>query len=483
VLGTDGLVFTPAGGGGGLVTAPSVTDFPAAGEPGKVYLAEDSGDTYRFDATAKGTDTYVRISETTVAAKIEDSTEVGRDVITAADKPSGRAAIEATDVRIDGVNVSAVELDMTPLTAHDVGAYTQAEVDDAIEAAKNAPVLINPTITDANLKKELVFGPAANAVNYYQIYNAATGQGPVLAADGSDANVDNTVMSKGTGQVRFRSTGGGIIVNAIPAAGAVNYLELRNNSTGKPVQISAAGGDASIPVEIQSKNTGSISLRGGTDFGRVFTATPVTAGGVNFAYVANATTGNAPVFGVTGADPKVDLNLSSSGTGAVVRANSPVVARGFRPTSQSTATAGGLTALNISSDQVQIFTGTANGRVGLPTTSVTAGLQWTIINNSIGVLTVESSNASAITTIPAGKSATFMALADTPTLPEQWSSNAPSANSVQGSAAGTPTPLTLWTGTKAQYDAIPAGSKSATTLYVLTTAVVTTGDITSEEGI
>jgi hypothetical protein len=40
------------------------------------------------------------------------------------------------------------------------------------------------------------------------------------------------------------------------------------------------------------------------------------------------------------------------------------------------------------------------------------------------------------------------------------------AAAVEGSNAGTAAPLTLWTGTKAQYDAI--ATKSATTVYVVT---------------
>ena len=39
-------------------------------------------------------------------------------------------------------------------------------------------------------------------------------------------------------------------------------------------------------------------------------------------------------------------------------------------------------------------------------------------------------------------------------------------HTVAGSVNGTPTALTLWTGTQAQYDAI--GSKSSTTVYVAT---------------
>jgi hypothetical protein len=54
---------------------------------------------------------------------------------------------------------------------------------------------------------------------------------------------------------------------------------------------------------------------------------------------------------------------------------------------------------------------------------------------------------------------------------------------VTGAPSGLPLqPLSLWTGTKAQYDAIPAGSKSATTIYVVTAAAAVTGDILAEPG-
>jgi hypothetical protein len=54
-------------------------------------------------------------------------------------------------------------------------------------------------------------------------------------------------------------------------------------------------------------------------------------------------------------------------------------------------------------------------------------------------------------------------------------------NAVKGSASGTPIVLTLWTGTKAAYDAIP--TKSATTIYVVTAVTAVTGDITVDEGV
>jgi hypothetical protein len=84
----------PPGPAGGLLEFDSAAVFPAAGEAGYAYLAKDTGDTYRWDPLAKAP-TYVRISERVKAAGIEDSSVVGRSVVTAVDELAGRAAIGA----------------------------------------------------------------------------------------------------------------------------------------------------------------------------------------------------------------------------------------------------------------------------------------------------------------------------------------------------------------------------------------------------
>jgi hypothetical protein len=84
----------PVGPAGGLLEFDSVAAFPATGTTGQVYLAKDNGDTYRWDADAKAL-TYVRISERVMSTGIEDSTEIGRAVVTAADARAARASIGA----------------------------------------------------------------------------------------------------------------------------------------------------------------------------------------------------------------------------------------------------------------------------------------------------------------------------------------------------------------------------------------------------
>jgi hypothetical protein len=163
VLGTDGLIFTPAGGG--LVAAPSVSAFPATGEPAKVYLAEDTGDTFRFDATAKGTDTYVRISESTLSTKIEDSTQVGRDVVTAVDALSARTTIEAQH--------------LFQFDVRDFGAVGDGVADDtaAIHAARDAAGVGGTVVFPAGTYKIVgsagVGGLKANVAS--QVWNVLPG--------------------------------------------------------------------------------------------------------------------------------------------------------------------------------------------------------------------------------------------------------------------------------------------------------------------
>lgn len=60
---------------------------------------------------------------------------------------SGAAANEGNRV----TEITSFRVDPTPLTASDVGAYSRADVDDAIEAAKNGPILTAPTLTSPRL--------------------------------------------------------------------------------------------------------------------------------------------------------------------------------------------------------------------------------------------------------------------------------------------------------------------------------------------
>lgn len=88
----------------------------------------------------------------------------------------------------------------------------------------------------------------------------------------------------------------------------------------------------------------------------------------------------------------------------------------------STATAAGSTTMSISSNTIQVWTGSTTQTVKLPTTSVAAGAQYVLINQSTGAVTVQSSGANTITILAAGTSAIFTAVAATPTTAANWNS-------------------------------------------------------------
>jgi hypothetical protein len=91
----------------------------------------------------------------------------------------------------------------------------------------------------------------------------------------------------------------------------------------------------------------------------------------------------------------------------------------------STATAGGTTTMDITSTQIQVWTGTTTQIVKLPTTSVLAGMQYLFINNSTGIVTVQSSGGNTILLLLPKTSAVFTAVSATPTTAAGWYASYP----------------------------------------------------------
>ena len=142
---------------------------------------------------------------------------------------------------------------------------------------------------------------------------------------------------------------------------------------------------------------------------------------------AASPTGNADVAGVlpvgnggTGlSSPGASGNvLTSDGTGWTTAA--PTGGGSTTTGFTTTATSAGTTTLTVSSTQIQEFTGTTTHTVKLPTTGIVAGKQFTTINNSTGLVTVQSSSAASIIVLVPNSSATFTALIATPTTAANW---------------------------------------------------------------
>jgi hypothetical protein len=171
---------------------------------------------------------------------------------------------------------------------------------------------------------------------------------------------------------------------------------------------------------------------------------------VNFMSVSNSTAGNPPQLMASGSDPNVNILFVPKGSGYV----------------QVFAPAGG-------TPQIRALTPDANSNLNL-------------VSRGIGVVQANG--------FPVGAKVAIPVSLISPGRPGEFSVDATGmyaytgdgtahtwSGVVTGATQGTAgKPLQLWTGTKAQYDAI--ATKSASTIYVVTTATAVTGDITVDEG-
>ena len=114
----------------------------------------------------------------------------------------------------------------------------------------------------------------------------------------------------------------------------------------------------------------------------------------------------------------------------------------------TTATAAGTTTLTVYSLGQQYFTGVTTQTVVMPVTSTLAlGQQYKIVNNSTGVVTVQSSGANTIQAMAAGTTLTVTCIAITGTTASSWNAEYKSASAVGVINSGTANQLTYYAGT------------------------------------
>jgi len=102
----------------------------------------------------------------------------------------------------------------------------------------------------------------------------------------------------------------------------------------------------------------------------------------------------------------------------------------------STATAAGTTTLTVASSSYQQFTGSTTQTVQLPVTStLTTGLTYHIVNNSTGVVTVNSSGANLVVAVPAGTTAMCTCIGTTLTTAADWEFGLTDFSTYTGSGA------------------------------------------------
>ena len=161
---------------------------------------------------------------------------------------------------------------------------------------------------------------------------------------------------------------------------------------------------------------------------QVFEYTGV-ASSVNYLDAINAVTGSAPSLSVLGADSNIGLNLATKGSGVFTLngnlfydVNKNITANSFLTGYATTATAASTTTLTVASSYLQFFTGTTTQTVLLPVTStLVLGQPFEVVNNSTGVITVQSSGGNTIQAMAAGTTAIFNCILLSGTSAASWS--------------------------------------------------------------
>ena len=145
-------------------------------------------------------------------------------------------------------------------------------------------------------------------------------------------------------------------------------------------------------------------------------ATKVDTGGA-----ITGSTIDSSTIGATTPSTGAFTTLSATGVTTLSNVVAPVIDN-IKLGYTTTATAAGTTTLTSASNNQQFFTGSTTQTVVLPVTSTLAlGLSYLIVNNSTGVLTVQSSGANTITLIPAGAAVRCTCILITGTTAASWS--------------------------------------------------------------
>lgn len=212
--------------------------------------------------------------------------------------------------------------------------------------------------------------------------------GGVTMTLGSDASFD----------LYYRSAGG--VLTRLANGTTGQYLAATTSAA--PSWGSPAGSGTVTSVSGSGGSTG-LTLTGG----------PITGSGT-------LTLGGTLIVGNGGTGVASVTTTPTASSFAGWDANSNLSSNNFIEGFTTTATAAGTTTLTIASTGQQYFTGSTTQTVKLPTTSVVAGGQYQIVNESTGNVTVQSSGANTILVLGAGMSATFTAIVVTPTTAANW---------------------------------------------------------------
>lgn len=192
-------------------------------------------------------------------------------------------------------------------------------------------------------------------------------------------------------------------------------------STTLPAGLTIPGYQATItPAALTKTDDTNVTLTlGGTPATALLQATSLTLGWTGTLSVSRGGTGVGSV------------TISPTATSwAGWDANKNLSANSFIAGYATTATAASTTTLTVGSAQQQFFTGITTQTVLLPVTStLVLGQSFTVVNNSTGIVTVQSSGGNTVYAMPASTQTMFTCILTSGTTASSWNFEAPIAGS------------------------------------------------------
>lgn len=290
---------------------------------------------------------------------------------------SGNAATVTTNANLTGPITSVGN---ATSIASQTGTGTKFVMD-------TSPSLVTPTLGVASvtsINKLAITAPATSAT--------------LAIADGKTLTVSNTLTLAGTDTSTLNISGGGTLgSNAF-------------NST------------AFLTANQTVTLSGDVSGSGATAITTTIGANKVTLA-MQAQLVANSVIGNSTSGSAT--PTAVSMLATATASSLAFRdANANLLANNFQEGYTTTATAAGTTVLTVGSTYQQFFTGATTQTVTLPVAStLVLGFQFLIVNNSTGLVTVNSSGNNAVIILPGSTSAVVTCILASGTNAASWSAS------------------------------------------------------------
>jgi hypothetical protein len=218
--------------------------------------------------------------------------------------------VAITGGSINGTTIGATTASTGKFTSVTTPSVTATTTDLTLSAISTGLIKFNTVNGEAFRVVDI----GSTTTNFMRVSGGTSGNAPSFYSVGGDTNVDFACNTKGTGAFRFYTNQAQEQLRISHTASAVNYVQVTGAATTLAPVISAQGSDANIQLQIQSKGTGLVRFSTGSGLQAYISD---TSSPVNQLVLTGSATTVAPKLSVAGTDTNIDLALTPKGTGLV----------------------------------------------------------------------------------------------------------------------------------------------------------------------